>query len=96
MMDVKGGKDVTLTKGHTFYEGPADIYTAARNASSTKPAKFIVTMVKWKDVPFFIPVKQTTSVSRPGPHWRERPRLYRQGISTNAYLNSTRTKEGVR
>lgn len=57
VMGVKGGKEVTLTKGQTFYEGPEDVHTVGRNASNTKPAKFIVTMVKPKGADFFIPVK---------------------------------------
>ncbi len=42
VMQVKGGKEITLTPGQTFYEGPDDVHTVGRNASSTKPAKFIV------------------------------------------------------
>ena len=57
VMGVKGGKEVTLAPGQTFYEAPGDIHTVGRNASSTKPAKFVVTMVKNKGAPFFIPVK---------------------------------------
>ena len=34
-MQVKGGKEVTLTPGQTFYEGPNDIHTVGRNASRT-------------------------------------------------------------
>jgi quercetin dioxygenase-like cupin family protein len=36
---VKGGKEVTLTPGQTFYEGPNDVHTIGRNASTTRPAK---------------------------------------------------------
>ena len=36
---VKGGKEVTLTPGQTFYEGPDDVHIVGRNASSTKPGK---------------------------------------------------------
>ena len=57
VMGVKGGKEVTLTKGQTFYEGPDDIHTVGRNASSTQSAKFIVALIKDKGVDFFIPVK---------------------------------------
>jgi quercetin dioxygenase-like cupin family protein len=57
VMQVKGGKAVTLTPGQTFYEGPDDIHTVGRNASNTKPAKFIVFLVKDKDAPVLIPVK---------------------------------------
>ena len=39
---VRGGKEVTLMPGQTFYEGPNDVHTVGRNASTTKPAKFVV------------------------------------------------------
>ena len=48
---VKGGKEVTLTPGQSYYENPDDIHTVSRNASSTKPAKFLVFMVKEKGAP---------------------------------------------
>ena len=57
MMQVKGGKQVTLTAGQTFYEGPDDIHVVGRNASKTKPAKFLVFLVKDKGAPVLIPVK---------------------------------------
>jgi quercetin dioxygenase-like cupin family protein len=57
VMGVKGGKEVTLTPGQTFYEGPGDIHTVGRNASKTKPAKFLVTMVKDKGAPLLTLVK---------------------------------------
>lgn len=57
VMGVKGGKEVTLTPGQTFYEGPADIHTVGRNGSATRPAKFLVTMVKDKGVPLLTLVK---------------------------------------
>jgi quercetin dioxygenase-like cupin family protein len=57
VMQVKGGKEVTLTPGQTFYEGPNDIHVVGRNASSTKPAKFVVFMIKDKGAPVFVPVE---------------------------------------
>jgi quercetin dioxygenase-like cupin family protein len=57
VMQVKGGKEVTLTPGQTFYEGPDDIHTVGRNASKTKPAKFVVFLVKNKGAPVVVPVK---------------------------------------
>jgi quercetin dioxygenase-like cupin family protein len=48
VMGVKGGKEVTLTAGQTFYEGPNDIHTVGRNASTTQPAKFLVLLLKKK------------------------------------------------
>jgi quercetin dioxygenase-like cupin family protein len=57
VMQVKGGKELTLTPGQTFYEGPNDIHVVGRNASSTKPAKFLVVFVKNKDAPVLTPVK---------------------------------------
>lgn len=56
IMGVKGGKEVTLKPGDTFYEGPADLHTVGRNASKTKPAKFVVFLLKQKDKPVLIPV----------------------------------------
>ena len=55
VMQVKGGKAVTLTPGQTFYEGPDDVHIVGRNASNTKPAKFLVFLVKDKDAPVLIP-----------------------------------------
>ena len=54
---VQGGKEVTLTRGQTFYEGPNDVHTVGRNASSTKPAKFLTVMVKKKGVNAVLPAK---------------------------------------
>jgi quercetin dioxygenase-like cupin family protein len=57
VMQVKGGKEVTLTPGQTFYEGPDDIHVVGRNASSVKPAKFVVFLIKDKGAPVLVPVK---------------------------------------
>ena len=57
VMQVKGGKEVTLTPGQTFYEGPEDVHVIGRNASKTEPAKFVVFLVKDKGAPVFIPAK---------------------------------------
>ena len=54
---VRGGKQVTLTPGQTFYEGPDDVHTVGRNASTTKPAKFVVVMVKKKGVAPVLPAE---------------------------------------
>lgn len=51
VMSVQGGKQVTLTPGQTFYEGPNDVHTIGRNASLTKPAKFLVFLLKNSDEP---------------------------------------------
>jgi quercetin dioxygenase-like cupin family protein len=63
VMQVKGGKEVTLTPGQTFYEGPNDIHTVGRNASTTKPAKFVVFLIKDKGAAVLIPVKPTSAGS---------------------------------
>ena len=57
VMEVKGGKQVTLTPGQTFYEGPDDVHIVGRNASNTKPAKFLVFLVKDQGAPVLVPVK---------------------------------------
>jgi quercetin dioxygenase-like cupin family protein len=67
VMQVKGGKEMTLTPGQSFYEGPNDIHTVGRNASSTQPAKFIVVLVKDKGTPVLLPINPTTASSPASP-----------------------------
>src|SRR5262249_22218865 len=55
VMQVRGGQEVTLTAGQTFYEGPNDVHVVGRNASQTKPAKFVVFLVKEKGAPVLVP-----------------------------------------
>jgi len=55
VMQVKGGKEVTLTPGQTFYEAPDDVHLVGRNASNTKPAKFLVFLIKDKGAPVLVP-----------------------------------------
>jgi len=57
VMQLKGGKEVTLTPGQTFYEGPDDVHVVDRNASSTKPAKFLVVLIKNKGAPALVPAE---------------------------------------
>jgi quercetin dioxygenase-like cupin family protein len=57
VMQLKGGKQVTLSPGQTFYEGPEDEHIVGRNASKTKPARFVVVLIKEKGAPVLIPVK---------------------------------------
>jgi quercetin dioxygenase-like cupin family protein len=57
VMQVKGGEPVTLTPGQTFYEGPDDVHVVGRNASSAKPAKFLVLLIKNKGAPVLMPIK---------------------------------------
>ena len=54
VMQVKGGKEVTLKPGQSFYEGPDDIHTVGRNASQTESAKFLVFLVKDIGAPVLI------------------------------------------
>src|SRR5499427_1594364 len=58
VMQVKGGKEITLTPGQSFYEGPDDVHVVSRNASNTKPAKFVVFFVKDKGAPLLVPASQ--------------------------------------
>ena len=57
VMQVRGGKEMTLTPGETFYEGPDDVHVVGRNASQTNPAKFVVFFVKDKGAPVLMPAK---------------------------------------
>ena len=56
VMQVKGGKQVTLTAGQTFYEGPNDVHVVGRNASNSQPARFLAFLVKEKGAPALVPV----------------------------------------
>jgi quercetin dioxygenase-like cupin family protein len=57
VMQVRGGKEVTLGPGQSFYEGPNDVHTVGRNASTTEPAKFIVVLLKRKGVDVVLPAE---------------------------------------
>jgi len=57
VMQVEGGKEVTLGPGETFYESPTDVHVVSKNASDSKPAKFLVFFVKDKGAPSLVPVK---------------------------------------
>ena len=57
VMGLRGGKEVTLGKGQTFYEAPGDVHTVSRNASSTKPAKFLVVFLKDKGTDAVLPAR---------------------------------------
>jgi len=50
IMQVKGGPRMTLGPGETFYESPDDVHSVSANASKTEPAKFLVFMLKDKNV----------------------------------------------
>jgi len=57
VMQVRGQKELTLGPGQSFYEDPSDIHIVSRNASSTKPAKFLVFLINKKGAPLVIPAK---------------------------------------
>ena len=57
VMQLKGGQQVTLTPGQSFYEGPDDVHVIDQNASSTQPAKFLVVLIKDKGAPAVVPVQ---------------------------------------
>jgi quercetin dioxygenase-like cupin family protein len=58
VMQLKGKPAVTLKAGETFYEGPTDVHVVGRNASSTKPARFVVVLLKAKGAPILTPVEE--------------------------------------
>ena len=55
VMAVKGGTEITLTPGQSWSEKPEDVHTVSRNASKTKPAKFVVFLLKDAGKPAVIP-----------------------------------------
>ena len=58
VMQVKGGKEVPLKPGQSYYEGPEDVHVIGRNASKTKRAKLLVVFLKAKGAPLLVPVNQ--------------------------------------
>ena len=57
-MQMKGGEKVTLHPGDTFYEDPEGTHLVGKNASNTKPAEFLVFLVKEKGAPILTPVNE--------------------------------------
>jgi quercetin dioxygenase-like cupin family protein len=55
-MQVRGGTLQRLGARQVFYESPEDVHTVSRNASKTKPAKFLVFFVKNEGAPILTPV----------------------------------------
>jgi len=56
VMQVAGGEEVTVNAGETFYESPTDVHSVSRNASATRPARFLVIFVKDEGTPASLPV----------------------------------------
>jgi quercetin dioxygenase-like cupin family protein len=54
-MQVRGGTLQRLGAGQVFYESPEDVHTVSRNASKTKPAKFVVFFIKNEGAPILTP-----------------------------------------
>ena len=67
VMQLNNGKEITLTPGQTFYEGPQDVHTVGRNASRTQPAKFIVFLIKDKGAPVLVPVNPKAAGAAASP-----------------------------
>jgi quercetin dioxygenase-like cupin family protein len=57
VMQLKGQQPVTLSAGQSFYEGPDDVHVVGKSASSTKPAKILVVLLKKQGAPAVIPEK---------------------------------------
>src|SRR6516225_9383046 len=46
VMQLRGAEPVTVKAGEGFYEGPNDVHIVGRSASDSKPANFVVFLVK--------------------------------------------------
>lgn len=57
VMQVQGREQVTLNPGQTFYEGTGDVHAVGRNASSTRPARFLVFFLKDTGSPLLVPAQ---------------------------------------
>jgi quercetin dioxygenase-like cupin family protein len=56
-MQVRGGPLQRLGPGQVFYESPEDVHTVSRNASKTRPAKFVVLFIKNEGAPILTPAQ---------------------------------------
>jgi quercetin dioxygenase-like cupin family protein len=57
VMQLRDAEPVTVKAGEGFYEGPNDVHIVGRSASDSKPAKFVVFLVKNQGVPAVLPAK---------------------------------------
>ena len=55
-IQVRGGTLRRFGPGQVFDESPGDVHTVSRNASKTKPAKFVVFFIKNEGAPILAPV----------------------------------------
>jgi quercetin dioxygenase-like cupin family protein len=55
VMQVRGGPELTLKAGDTFYESPSDVHSVSRNASASLPAKLLVLLIKDVGAPPTVP-----------------------------------------
>lgn len=69
VMQVKGGKEIALTQGKTFYKGPNDIHAVGRNTNRTGPAKFVGFFVKGRDAPVLVPIKRNQQLVGRWPYY---------------------------
>ena len=54
----EGWRKSNTSSGDTFYEDPEGIHLIGRNASDTKPAQFLVLLIKEKGAPILTPVNE--------------------------------------
>src|SRR5262249_38688739 len=57
VMQLKGGQQVTLTPGQTFYEAADDGHVVGQSQSGSQPAKFLVLLIKDKGAPALVPAQ---------------------------------------
>ena len=57
VMQLRGAEPVTVNTGEGFYEGPNDVRSVGGSVSDSKPAKFVVFLVRNQGVPAVLPAK---------------------------------------
>lgn len=72
-MQVAGGPLRTLKVGESFLERPNDIHVVSRNASATRPAKFLVVALKAAAAPLSREVAPDPPGAARGPDHSHRP-----------------------
>jgi quercetin dioxygenase-like cupin family protein len=61
---VKGGEEVTIHAGGSFYEAPNGVHQVSANASRTEPAEFIAFFVCDNSKPLSSPVSAVAGESK--------------------------------
>jgi quercetin dioxygenase-like cupin family protein len=76
VMQLPGGKEVTLTPGQTFYEGPDDVHVVGKNASQTNRRNSWCSWLRTRAHPYWCRRTKSKNCGRAGATQGENGRLF--------------------